>query len=464
MLIALSIFGIILVALVAMGSLYALLAGTELVLSHTHVGKLSRLLLLVVKNVRRSPLRASLTYLAVFVLVAVVTMVWSALYVLDNFTQAKSRDIKVLISEKWQANSELPWAYARPLCEGAADSAHGRNARPVDAMTWQFFFGTIDPEKHARESELFFIAIEPRKAATLMDRVFDDVPQNSKQQNGPKLAQAQQFLAALDRMEKKKNGVILGQKILRTLNKRVGDRMKVFGTSFKDIDLEVEIVGSFPEGRYNDMGIMNRDYLNDALDIYPKTHGGVPHILAARRLGLVVLQVPDMDTYSKVTEQIDSCGLFQNPAVKCETLAAYCVTQLEGYSDIIWGMRWLLAPAILVTIMMVVANSIGISVRERRKEIAVLKVLGYRPAQVLAIILGEAMLIGALSGLVSAVLVYEGVNRLVDNSESFLPVFVPESAFWWGPVVGLITGLAGSLVPAWGACRVQVSSVFARIA
>src|SRR5262249_46472548 len=155
---------------------------------------------------------------------------------------------------------------------------------------------------------------------------------------------ATEFLAALDRMEKNKRGVILGRKQLETLHKRVGERMKVTGVNYRDIDLDVEIVGSFPEGRYNDMAIMNRDYLNDTLDAYPRSHGGLQHVRADRSLDLVVIQVSDMDLYKRVTEQIESSPSFDNPAVKCETLSAYAVTQLDSYRDILWGMRWLLSP------------------------------------------------------------------------------------------------------------------------
>ena len=139
------------------------------------------------------------------------------------------------------------------------------------------------------------------------------------------------------------------------------------------------------------------------------------------------------------------------------------MTQLEGYSDIIWGMQWLLSPAILVTLALVIANGIGISVRERHKEMAVLKVLGYRPWHILTLVLGESMLIGALSGFLSAVFVYQTVNRFLDNTDAFLPVYIPEIALYWGPLVGALTGLAGSLIPAWTACKVQVSRVFARV-
>src|SRR5205085_10948605 len=112
---------------------------------------------------------------------------------------------------------------------------------------------------------------------------------------------------------------------------------------------------------------------------------------AGRSLNLVVLEVPNLEAYTRVTQQIDSSGLFENPAVKCETLAAYAVTQLDSFRDILWGMRWLLSPAILVTLVLIMANGLSLSVRERRKEIAVLKVLGFRPVQVMGIVLGEVM-------------------------------------------------------------------------
>jgi putative ABC transport system permease protein len=454
---------IVLAPLLAVAPLFVILRGSEYVLTRISFGRAPRFLLIAVKSLARNPLRTSLTYLAAFLLVAIVTIVWSAIYVLDRFMQAKANDIKVVITEKWQANGAMPFAYARPLCEGAADPSNPEAVRPDDGMTWQFYFGTVDPEKKTRESLVAFIAIEPSKAATLMDRILDDVPQESSQQSGPKLSHAQDFMAALSRLESNKRGAILGRKVLSQLNKRVGERIKVTGINYKDLDLEFEIVGEFPAGRYNDTAIMNRDYLNDALDVYPRTHSGQKHPLADRSLNFVILQVSDLPAYDSVTGQIDSSGLFENPAVKCETLAAYAVTQLDSYRDIIWGMRWLLSPAILVTLAVVIATSLSISLRERRTEIAVLKVLGYQPAHVLALVLGEAAILGALGGCLSSIVVYQTVNRLMDNSDSFLPVYIPHAAFYWGPVVGALTGLAGSFIPAWTACKVQISQVFARV-
>jgi putative ABC transport system permease protein len=459
--IAIGAAGLVLVPCLALVLLFIILAAGDRALGRLHLGQLWHFLHFLLKNLRRNPLRTSLTYLALFALVAVVIVVWSALYALDHFVQHKAKDIKIIVTDKWQANSQMPFAYARPLSEGGAGPAQTNAARPEDAMTLQFYVGTLDPDKKTRESEIFFFAIEPRKVM-LLDRAFDDAPQESEQQRGTKLEKARQFLAAVDEMEKNKKGAILGVGILKRIHKQVRDRIKVSGIDYQDLDLEFEIVGAFPNGRYNENAIMNRDYLNDSLDVYPRNHGGQKHPLADRSLNMVLMQVPDMNTFSRIAEQIDSSGQFQNPAVKCQTLAAWAVSQLDGYGDIIWGMQWLLSPILLVTLALVIANGSSISVSQRQKEIAVLKVLGYRPRHILALVLGESMLIGALSGFLSAVFVYQAVNRLVDNADSFLPVYVPEIAFYWGPLVGALTGLAGSLVPACTACKLQASAVFSR--
>jgi putative ABC transport system permease protein len=462
MMYAIGIGGLLVLALLALLPLFVLLFFGEFVLDRIPFGRGARFLLITLKSLRRNLVRTSLTYLAAFVLVAVVIIVWSALFTLDRLMQAKTKDIKVVVRERWQALSQMPWGYAAPLSQGAASSA--QDARPQDSMTWQFYMGTTDPAKKVRESIVFFFAVEPSKVLTLFDQIWLDVPVQSRQQSGPKLTQAEEFKTAVHEMERNKRGVILGRKTLDMLHKKVGERFIMTGINPLGIDLEFEIIGAFPQGRYDEMAIMNRDYFNDALDVYPRTHGGVKHPLADHRLGMVWLQVPDQDTFGRVGAQIESSGLFQDPPVKCETLSSAVVTELEGFRDMVWGMRWLLSPAILTTMALVIANAIGISVRERRTEIAVLKVLGFRPGQVLLLVLGEAVLIGAISGVLSTIIVYQGVNRLMDNTDQLLPVYIPDGALWWGPVVGALTAVAGSLAPAWSACKVRVSEVFARIA
>jgi putative ABC transport system permease protein len=115
---------------------------------------------------------------------------------------------------------------------------------------------------------------------------------------------------------------------------------------------------------------------------------------------------------------------------------------------------------------LVIANAISISVRERRTEMAVLKVLGFSPGQVMALVLGEALMIGILSGVLSAGLTIFLVNSGggVKFPIAFFPAFkIPLDAFWWGAAVGGGTALFGSLLPAWSARTVKVSEVFSKV-
>ena len=415
-----------------------------------------KFLLLIVKNVRRNLLRSALTALGTMVLVFVVILVWSILAFLDKATEQKTSNFKAIVTERWRMPSRMPFSYADGLCEGAASKPD--DVRPTDAATWQFYVGTLDPGKLTRESIVFAIATEAEKIRTMFDEL-DDLPP-------PKAANLSE---AVDKLEATRNGVIVGIDRLASIDKRIGERFKVFGLGeLKGIDLEFEIVGTFPDGRYNNTAIMNREYLNGAFDAYARRPGGSSHPLADRSLNLVWLKVPDQKSFNEVATQIVTSPSYATPAVKCETASSGMAAFLDIFRDLLWGMRWLLSPAILVTLSLVIANAISISVRERRTELAVLKVLGFRPAHLLLLVLGEAVLIGAAAGLASAALTYGVINWGFGGLKFPIAFFgsfeIPVAALWWGTAIGALTALVGSAVPAWSARGVKVAEVFSKVA
>ncbi len=161
-------------------------------------------------------------------------------------------------------------------------------------------------------------------------------------------------------------------------------------------------------------------------------------------------------------------GEFANLAVKVETASSGISSFLDAYRDMLWGVRWLLVPAILATLSMVIATAISISVRERRIEMAVLKVLGFGPTRILFMVLAEAAFIGLVSGALSAGSAYLYINKVMGGLRlpiAFFPPFrIPLEALWWGPTLGFLTALVGSIFPAWSARSVRVSQVFSKLA
>lgn len=412
---------------------------------------------LIFKNVRRNAIRSTLTAVGTMVLVFVVTLVWSILDFLDAVTADKTDNLKAIVTERWQIPSQMPFSYADSLSDGAARNPS--DVHPLDAMTWQFYMGTVDPAKKTLENMVFAFAMEPDKVGSMLDEL---------ELNSLPAAKAASLRESIAGLKDKRNGMILGREKLAQIQKRLGDRFTLTSMNYKDIDLEFEVVGVFPDGRYDKSAVMNRDYINAALDAYPRSHAGQKHPLADKTLNLVWLRVPDMLAFNTVQEQISQSPFYTSPAVKCETASSGIATFLEAYRDLIWGMRWLLAPAILLTLSLVIANAISISVRERRLEFAVLRVLGFRPLQVLALVVGEAVLLGAGSGLISTLATYTLINKVIGGVNFpiafFGAFFIPTQAIWWGLAIGVATALAGSVVPAISASSIRVTEAFSKVA
>lgn len=402
---------------------------------------------LILRNLRRNRWRTLLSFVVVVVLVFMVTIIWSVLAFLDQVTSEKSRDFKAIVTERWQIPSQMPFTYLEPLSRGAAKGPG--DVRPEDYMSWSFVGAATDPDPRKRtpQTAIFFFAMDPLKLKPMMEDLesLDD--------------------GLIRQMAEDKQAVIIGRERLAKLNKRVGETLTVYSFNYKDIKLDLRIVGTFPEGRYNDSSVMNYRYLIDSLDDY-QVKNKKPHEMAQKALNLMWLKVPDSQAFGRVSEQVQTAVDFRDKPVRCETASSGVASFLDAYRDFIWGMRWLVAPAMFVIMGLVSAIVISIAVRERRSEMAVLKVLGFLPRQILVLVLGEGLLVACVAGALSAAVTYS-VVRAVGGFKfpiAFFPTFmVPAAALWWGPLFGCLAALVGSIIPAWQARSIKVSEVFSRV-
>lgn len=411
---------------------------------------------LVLRNLRRNLLQTAILLIGTMSLVLIVTLVWSVLSFLDQATQARSQQIKAVVTERWTIPSRMPFAYSNLLRDGAARDPG--DIRPIDSMSWTFYGGTTDPEGQDPNKFLFAIGMEAEKIPTMLD----DLNQGSL--SVPDFAL---LSTGVDKLKNTRNGIILGKDRLSALEKKIGDHFKITSVNYRGIDLEFEIVGTFPSGRYDTSAIFRIDYFNAAIDAYPQTHNGTAHPNAGKTLNLVWLMVPDMAAFNRLADQITRSPSFGSPSVKVETSSSSIAVFLEAYRDLLWGARWILGPAILLTLSLITANGIAISVRERESEFAVMKVLGFRPNQILAFVVSEALLVGVLAGVISSVGTYFLVNKVAGGIPFPIAFFnkfmIPDGALWWGAVVGGGTTLLGSLMPALSARNVKVATVFSRV-
>ena len=92
----------------------------------------------------------------------------------------------------------------------------------------------------------------------------------------------------------------------------------------------------------------------------------------------------------KVLQEVGGVIEKQMNELKSETLATAMSRQMGLFSGLLWGIKWLLGPAIVLVMTVILANSISITVRERMKEMAVMKVLGFGRRQIISSLEGPS--------------------------------------------------------------------------
>jgi putative ABC transport system permease protein len=123
----------------------------------------------------------------------------------------------------------------------------------------------------------------------------------------------------------------------------------------------------------------------------------------------------------------------------------------------------LVVGAAFVTILMIVGNTMVMTVRERTREIGVMKTLGFSGGRILRMVLGESILLALLGGLPGLGIAYLLISNMRESLMNFVPTLslapdVAAAAVGLMVVLGILTGL----VPALGAMRLNIVTALGR--
>jgi len=185
-------------------------------------------------------------------------------------------------------------------------------------------------------------------------------------------------------------------------------------------------------------------------------------------IGWLVESIDDPKHAGSISKAIDAEFENTDAPTKTETEQAF----LAGFVAMAGNLALLLngiGLAVAFTILLVTANTMSIAVRERQQEIAVLKTLGFPSMLVMALILGEALLIGAMGGLVGIVLskailkILPEMPMIGDVLNGFPNFGLSAQTTAIGVGVALLLGLAAGFFPAMTGYRARIAESLRQI-
>jgi len=244
--------------------------------------------------------------------------------------------------------------------------------------------------------------------------------------------------------ERERTAAAVGRTIVNQLGFRLGQKITLQGDIWP-VNLELTIRAIF-EGENDGVMYFRRDYLEESVS--RERRGST---------GMVYALTESPEAAPRVAAAIDE--MFQNaPAqTKTESERAFqlsFVSMLGNIKLILFS----ISGAVTFAILLVAANTMAMSVRERIREVGVLKTLGFTTQAILAMLVAEAVLMALIGGLLGALLAFGAVEWM-----SRLPMFfvqgmrMPPAALAISLGMAFLIGIASSFVPAWNAARLPVT-------
>jgi putative ABC transport system permease protein len=364
---------------------------------------------LIFKNALRHKLRTVLTIVGIaiavmaFGLLRTVVTAWSAGVEASAANRLITRQAVSFIFP-------LPYAYRDQIAKIPG----------IDAVTYANWFGGVYIDKNQ-----FFA-----RMAVDAETNFELYPE---------------FLIPPDQLttfKRERNSCVVGSDLAERYNLKIGDEMQLEGDIYPG-KWSFVVRGIYrPRDKSTDATQMffHWQYLDERMK--QDTPG------RAGDVGWYVFRISDPAKAGVISEQVDALFKNSRAETKTETERAFQQGFVASASAIITAMNFM-SFVIIGIILLVVGNTMIMSARERTREYAVFKTLGFSAGHLVGLILGESMLISVLGGGLGLFLTYPfiaGFAAVVPKG--FFPVFnIEPITIALAASSAILVGLLASMFP-----------------
>lgn len=381
-----------------------------------------KVLKLILKNALRHKLRTLLTIFGISIAVIAFGLLRTVVTIWDSSVDATMAN-RLITRQAVSFIFPLPYSYKEKI-----ESVPG-----VKRVVYQSWFQGVYKDKNN-----FFarIAVDP-------ETMFDVYPE---------------FLLTpeeLNTFKKERDACVIGADIAQQYKLKLGDKMVLDGDIYPG-RWEFTVRGIYKGKNKNTdktQMLFHWDYINERMKIETPVR--------AEEVGWYVVQIADPNKSAQISNQIDA--LFKNSTAetKTETEKAFAQGFVAASGAIITAMN-VMSFVIIGIIMLVLANTMIMSARERTREYAVFKTLGFSAKHLIGLILGESMVISLLGGGVGLFLTFPIVAGFEQAMpKGFFPFFYIEPiTVVFASVATVLVGLISAIFPIHKALNTKIVDGF----
>jgi putative ABC transport system permease protein len=255
-----------------------------------------------------------------------------------------------------------------------------------------------------------------------------------------------------------RKGCVVGRNLSQRFGWKIGDAVVLKGT-ISPGDWEFIVRGIYRGAeRSTDetQFFFHWDYWNETMK---KT---MPR--RADMVGIYVEKLANPELAAEVALAIDR--MFKNSLAETltETERAFQMSFVSMTEAIVIAIR-IVSYVVIVIIMVVAANTMAMTARERIAEYATMKTLGFGGWHIAGAVFGESILISLMGGVLGVVLSFPAANWIGVKLSQFIPVFhLSSETIFLDLLAAFVVGAVAGIFPTWRGATIRIADGLRRIA
>lgn len=383
----------------------------------------------LLQNLRRNRLRTGLTAVAFALPMAIFVLALSLVVGFVKTSAALEQELRLGVHHRVSLTNFLPDGHRRKIEE--LDPQRTR-LRAVCGMRW--FGGRVPGTQQTLQS----LAAD----ADTLPLVYSDIGLTE---------------AEIAEWQRERRAAIAAGGVARQYGWKVGDRVVLESTIPPYRQLEFRLIRIWDESPFPMTFYFRRDYLLDAFEREGQVGTGC---------SIFWVKCVDAAALRSLQQEIDALFANTPDETRSEDENAFVAGFVQAVGDLP-SLAQAMATVVVIIVALVAGNTMMMSFRERIRELAVFKALGFSARRVFLIVLSESVLLALLGSALGILPIVAGLT-LIPPDHLRWGAFSPPELSWLAVLgslsIGLIVGIAAGFWPAWQALRLRTTDALRRVA